>query len=67
MISEKKKTFLSGDLCDVYSHALKYFFSRMVLSSVLRVVTKKNMSPFTVGTFGKHYSNFPILKKCHQF
>ena len=38
---KQKKTFLSGDLCDVYCHALEYFFSRMAFSSVLRVVTKK--------------------------
>ena len=23
---KQKKTFLSGDLCNVYCHALKYFF-----------------------------------------
>ena len=39
----KKKTFLSGDLCDVYCHALEYFFSRMAFSSVLQVVTKKKI------------------------
>ena len=64
---KQKKTFLSGDLCDVYCHALEYFFSRMAFSSVLQVVTKKKLSLTMVGTFGKHLSNFPILRKRHQF
>ena len=40
-----KKKILSGHLCDVYCHALKYFFSRMAFSKLL--------SPTMVGTFGK--------------
>ena len=36
----REKTFLSGDMCvyNVQCQALKYFFPRMVFSSVLRVV-----------------------------
>ena len=64
MINKEKNIFQWWFVSAVQCHALKYFFPRMGFSSVLWVLPKKKfLLPKMVETFGKHLSNFPILRK----